>query len=379
VPSRYSSTTAESRAEAPARDSHDRPDPAELFDWYERHARVLAWRVGPADRRRGLRPDPYRVWLSEVMLQQTTVKAVAPYYRRFLERWPNVHDLAAAEDNDVMAAWAGLGYYSRARNLLACARAVAARPGARFPTTAVELAQLPGIGPYTAAAIAAIAFDEPVAVVDGNVERVTARLFALHAAGPAVKTVVRDRLQPLVPSERAGEFAEAVMDLGATICTPKKPACVLCPWRERCAARRAGRQEDFPVRAAKRERPIRHGVVFVARRADGAILLRRRPPRGLLGGMSEPPGGGWDGGETAAGEPFAADWVLLPRAVDHGFTHFELRLAVHRAEVAADAPAPAGHWWAAPGTLAEEALPNLMKKAIEAAFPGATKPARRTP
>jgi len=367
------------KAPAAAKPGHAAPfpDPADLLAWYDRHARALPWRVGPAARRAGLRPDPYRVWLSEIMLQQTTVKAVAPYFERFLARWPTVHDLAAAPDPDVMATWAGLGYYARARNLLAAARAVAARPDAAFPRTAGALASLPGIGDYTSAAIAALAFDAPVAVVDGNVERVAARLFLLDATGPALKASVRVRLQPLVPQAHAGAFAEAVMDLGATICTPRKPACALCPWSEPCLARRAGRQLDFPAKEAKRPRPTRFGTVFVARRADGAVLLRRRPARGLLGGMSEVPGGDWREDEAPAAEPpLAAAWQPLATPVAHGFTHFELHLTVCRAEIPAAAAAPDGYWWAPAGTLAAAGLPNVMKKAIEAAYPGLTRPAR---
>jgi A/G-specific adenine glycosylase len=357
--------------------SRSGPEAADLLAWYGRHARILPWRVGPAERRAGMRPDPYRVWLSEVMLQQTTVKAVAPYFDRFTARWPSIAALAAAADEEVMAAWAGLGYYSRARNLIACARALAARQDATFPRSAAELARLPGIGAYTSAAVAALAFDEPVAVVDGNVERVVARLFALDAPPPAAKDRVRQHLQPLVPADHPGAFAEALMDLGATICTPRKPACALCPWFEPCLARRQGRQAEFPVKAAKKARPIRFGTAFVLRRADGAILLRRRPPTGLLGGMSEVPGSEWrEEAGPAGAEPVPGDWAAAP-PIEHGFTHFELRLAILRAEVGQDTPAPSGHWWSPPDTIGGEALPNLMKKAIEAAFPGATKPARR--
>ena len=353
---------------------------SDLLAWYGRNARVLPWRIGPAERRAGLRPDPYRVWLSEVMLQQTTVKAVAPYFLRFVRRWPTVRDLAVAAENEVMAAWAGLGYYSRARNLMACARAVAARPGERFPEHATELRGLPGIGDYTSAAIAALAFDEPVAVVDGNVERVVSRVFAIETPLPAAKAAVRVRLQPLVPPDHAGAFAEALMDLGSTICTPKKPACSLCPWFGPCRARQEGRQLQFPVKPAKKGRPTRYGLAWVARRADGAILLRRRPPAGLLGGMSEVPGGEWlEAGAGSATEPVSADWEPVAAPVQHVFTHFGLKLSVSRADLALDTAAPPGHWWAAPGTLGEQALPNVMKKAIEAAYPGATKPAHPAP
>jgi A/G-specific adenine glycosylase len=352
------------------------PRAAELLGWYERHARILAWRVGPAERRAGVRPDAYRVWLSEIMLQQTTVKAVAPYYRRFLTRWPNVRALAAADDVEVMAAWAGLGYYARARNLIACARAVAALPGARFPETATGLSKLPGIGAYTAAAVAAIAFGEPVAVVDGNVERVVARLFAIDLPGSAAKAEIKDKLQPIVPDDRAGEFAEALMDLGATICMPRRPACALCPWREPCVARREGRQEEFPVKGQAKPRPCRFGSAFVARRADGAILLRRRPPAGLLGGMAEVPGTEWGSARSNEPAPFTADWAAVGVPVQHTFTHFELTLTVHRADLAEDIAPPAGCWWSPARDLPREALPSVMRKVIEAAYPGVTKPAR---
>jgi A/G-specific adenine glycosylase len=349
------------------------PTAEALLAWYERHARTLPWRVGPKARKRGLRPDPYRAWLSEVMLQQTTVKAVGPHFLRFVERWPTVRDLAAADEREIMAAWAGLGYYSRARKLAECARAVAALPGAHFPETAAELSGLPGVGPYTSAAVAAIAFDEPVAVVDGNVERVIARLFAITKPLPAAKLLIRERLAPLVPAKRAGEFAEALMDLGATLCTPRKPACALCPWNEVCTARHQGIEATLPLKGPKKPRPMRHGTAFVARREDGAILLRRRPPAGLLGGMSEVPGSDWSEAKPPSAErPLAADWSALAAPVAHGFTHFELRLSIERAAVGLETPAPPGHWWAT--ALSAEALPTVMKKAIEAAYPGATKP-----
>jgi A/G-specific adenine glycosylase len=309
------------------------------------------------------------------MLQQTTVKAVAPYFQKFLARWPTIHDLATAADGEVMAAWAGLGYYSRARNLIAAARALAPRAPAHLPRTAAAWAELPGVGEYTSAAIAALAFDQPIAVVDGNVERVVARLFAIDTPLPAAKPLIRDRLQPLVPQDRPGEFAEALMDLGATICTPKNPACPLCPWFEPCLARRQSRQAELPVPARKKPRPTRYGTAFVARRADGAILLRRRPPKGLLGGMSEVPGDEWQ--ETRPGLaalPFDADWVALASPVEHTFTHFHLKLSILRANIGEGLAAPAGHWWAPAGSLAEQALPSVMKKAIETAFPGATRP-----
>jgi A/G-specific adenine glycosylase len=239
------------------------PRPADLLAWYDRHRRVLPWRALP-----GETPDPYRVWLSEIMLQQTTVRAVAPYFARFTARWPDVRALAAAPLEDVLRLWAGLGYYARARNLHACARAVAERHGGRFPQSEAELAALPGIGPYTAAAIAAIAFDARAAPVDGNIERVVARLFAVEDELPAAKPTIRRLAETLVPAARAGDFAQALMDLGATVCTPRKPACALCPWIDECAARRRGDPESFPVKAPKREGRLRCGAAFVVVRAD---------------------------------------------------------------------------------------------------------------
>lgn len=351
-----------------------------LLDWYDRYARRLPWRVSPADRAVGERPDPYRVWLSEIMLQQTTVAAVKSYFEAFVARWPTVTDLAAAPESEVMKAWAGLGYYSRARNLKAAADAVAAA-GGRFPGNARDLAALPGIGAYTAAAVAAIAFDEPAAVVDGNVERVIARLFAVDTPLPRGKADIRAIQLRLTPQIRAGDYAQAMMDLGATICTPKRPACALCPVADDCAARRAGTQERYPIKAEKAACPTRQGVAFVALREDGAVLLRRRPPRGLLGGMTEVPSGGWsdtgNGDATGSAEgPLPVLWARVPAPVVHVFTHFRLELAVQKATVDMGVAAPEGHWWSLPDALPHEALPSLMKKAIEAAVPGATRKRR---
>ena len=349
-----------------------------LLAWYDRHARVLPWRSGPAARRHGERPDPYRVWLSEVMLQQTTVKAVLPYYQAFIDRWPDVTDLAAADDDAVMAAWAGLGYYSRARNLIACARQIHDLHGGRIPDKAADLVKLPGIGAYTSAAIAAIAFDEPVAVIDGNVERVISRYFAIETPLPAAKADIGARLASLVPPNRAGEFAEAMMDLGARLCTPRNPACSLCPLADGCRAFGSGRQSEFPVKPAKKQRPTRYGEAYVAIRDDCAVLLRKRPPKGLLGGMAEVPGTVWtqlDASEDAV--PIAGDWQTTARNVEHTFTHFHLVLRVRQARFAMTSPAPEGAWWSAAEKLPHEALPSVMKKAIEAALPGATLPGAR--
>lgn len=348
------------------------PTADRLLAWYERHARKLPWRTGPEARARGARPDPYRVWLSEVMLQQTTVKAVEPYFESFLAQWPTVADLAAAKDEEIMAAWAGLGYYSRARNLIACARTIAQRDG-RFPETAEGLAQLPGIGAYTSAAIAALAFDEPVAVVDGNVERVMTRYRAIGVAMPGAKQIVRETLQPLVPNDRPGEFAEAMMDLGAMICTPKNPACPLCPLNGDCQAFADGNPLAFPVKAPKARRPTRYGAAFVGRRSDGAILVRRRPPKGLLGGMVEVPGSAWSETPADIEHPFAARWRKLPGQVEHGFTHFRLLVEVHIADCPNRMPAPDDCWWASADDIPDVGLPSVMAKIVEAAVPGATR------
>ena len=280
------------------RDTDQAAAGAALLDWYDRHAREMPWRIGPAARRAGIRPDPYRVWLSEVMLQQTTVAAVRAKFERFTALWPRVEDLAAAPEEQVMAEWAGLGYYARARNLHKCARAVAEDLGGRFPDTREGLLKLPGIGPYTAAAIASIAFDRPETVVDGNVERVISRLFAVQTPLPGSKPALTELAAGLTPESRPGDHAQAMMDLGATICTPAKPACGICPLVSPCAARAAGIAAELPRKAPKKTKPIRFGIAYVARRADGAVLLERRPPRGLLGGML-----GWPGSRMGRDRP----------------------------------------------------------------------------
>jgi A/G-specific adenine glycosylase len=339
------------------------PSAAALLAWYDRHRRKLPWRAGP-----GETADPYRVWLSEIMLQQTTVKAVAPYYERFLSRWPDIGALAAATLDDVLRAWAGLGYYARARNLHACARVVAAEHGGRFPDTESDLRQLPGVGAYTAAAIAAIAFGRKAAPVDGNIERVIARLFAVEEALPAAKPRIRILAEDLAPDRRAGDFAQAMMDLGATICTPKRPACSLCPWNETCAAKARGDQETFPRKAAKRENERRRGAAFVALRADGMILVRTRPEKGLLGGMTEVPTTQWSSdfnpGAAEADAPLKAKWRKLPGTVTHVFTHFPLELAVYAAQLPRSTHAASGTRWTPLATVHTEALPNLMRKVI---------------
>jgi A/G-specific adenine glycosylase len=339
------------------------PDPALLLQWYDRHRRVLPWRA-----RAGESADPYRVWLSEIMLQQTTVKAVVPYYARFLDRFPTVIQLAAAPLDDVLKLWAGLGYYARARNLHACAKAVAELHAGKFPDIEEALRTLPGIGAYTAAAIAAIAFDKRASPVDGNIERVIARLYAVEDELPAAKPHIRALAEQLTPQNRAGDFAQAMMDLGATICTPKSPACVLCPSIEACAARARGDQESFPRKAGKKTGALRRGAAFVARRKDGFILLRTRPEKGLLGGMTEVPTTEWsrdfDAASALSAAPLKAAWRRLPGVVTHVFTHFPLELTVYTADFPVRAPAPEGMRWVAPGHLAEAALPRVMRKVI---------------
>jgi A/G-specific adenine glycosylase len=349
------------------------PSKAErLLAWYDRHHRELPWRVSPAAAARGAGADPYRVWLSEVMLQQTTVEAVKKYFLAFTERWPTVRDMAAASEDDVLRAWAGLGYYSRARNLKKCADHIAAEFGGIFPDTEEGLRALPGIGAYTAAAIAAIAFGRPAVVIDGNIERVVTRLYRIATPLPQAKAEIRAALQPLVPADRPGDFAQALMDLGATICTPRRPSCILCPLNGDCQALALDEPERFPVKKPKAERPVRHGAAFVAVRADGAILLRKRENQGLLGGMAEIPGGGWSSGSgpDSAEAPMALAWQQAG-TITHVFTHFTLMLDIYRGSF--DGPAPAGMWWSSPQALAGEALPTVMKKAIEAAIPNAFK------
>jgi A/G-specific adenine glycosylase len=338
-----------------------KPEAADLLAWYDRHRRDLPWRAKP-----GERADPYRVWLSEVMLQQTTVVAVRPYFAKFLARFPTLAALADAPTDAVMQAWAGLGYYSRARNLHACAKAVMAGHGGRFPQTEAELRTLPGIGAYTAAAIAAIAFDEPAAAVDGNVERVMARVFLVDEPLPKAKPALKAWTEALVPRDRPGDFAQAVMDLGATICTPKRPACALCPWMAACRARMVGVQEQLPRKEPKAERPVRRGSAFVVLRSDDAVLVRTRPPKGLLGGMVEAPTSAWEADYDPASAmldaPLDARWKRLPGSVRHTFTHFPLELTVFFAKVAAGTDAPDGMRWTARAALAEEAVPNAMRK-----------------
>lgn len=349
------------------------PDPDALLAWYDRKRRELPWRAKP-----GQRPDPYRVWLSEIMLQQTRVETVARYYDRFLARFPDIQSLAAAKLNDVLKLWAGLGYYSRARNLHACAREVVRRHGGRFPEEQRELRKLPGIGLYTAAAISAIAFGRKAAPVDGNVERVVARLFAVSAPPPGAKPRLRELAEGLVPDRRPGDFAQAMMDLGATICTPRRPSCPVCPWRDACIAILQGKPEQFPRRAAKANGRLRRGIAYVVLRADGAVLVRTRPPNGLLGGMTEVPTSEWTADFTddvAMQAPrVAAKWRRLPGTVRHVFTHFPLELTVHVGSAARNARAPKGMRFVPLSRLDDEALPALMRKVVAHALSDARNP-----
>jgi len=341
--------------------------PLILLEWYDVHARAMPWRVPPAARAAGVRPDPYRIWLSEVMLQQTTVATVRDYFQRFTARWPTVADLAAAADADVMGEWAGLGYYARARNLLKCARAVVADHDGHFPADHAALLKLPGIGPYTAAAVSSIAFDLPFTVLDGNVERVMARLYNIHTPLPAAKPELMTRAEALTPTTRPGDYAQAVMDLGATICTPKSPACGICPWRDPCLARRNGTAAELPKKTPKKPKPIRHGTVYLGQREDGAWLLETRPDKGLLGGMLGWPGTDWINADTprpTGTPPASADWQPLAGEVRHTFTHFHLMLTVMHAPLPAEADPERGHF-VAPDDFRPSDLPTVMRKAYD--------------
>ncbi len=334
---------------------------ARLLAWYDKHARVLPWRA-----QKGARADPYRVWLSEIMLQQTTVQAVAGYYRRFLEQWPTVDGLAAAPLDDVLTAWAGLGYYARARNLHKAAKVVAEELGGKFPDTAEELRKLPGVGTYTSSAIAAIAFDRQEAAMDANAERVVARLFAITEPLAKAKPKLLDLGKSLVPEKRAGDFAQALMDLGSAICTPKRPACMSCPLLDDCQGRKEGIQESLPVKGEKAPRPLKRGAAFVVRDRRGAVLLQKRPETGLLGGMMQPPLGPWTEAfpsRVAAMKqaPFKADWKKRVGVVRHGFTHFELEIEVYEATVDKH-PKVEGQWVA---DLSRAALPTVMRKIVD--------------
>ena len=335
-----------------------------LLEWYDVHARPMPWRTPPAEKKAGVQPDPYRIWLSEVMLQQTTVAAVKDYFNRFTTRWPTVASLAAADDGDVMGEWAGLGYYARARNLLKCARVITDEHSGVFPDDHATLLTLPGIGPYTAAAISSIAFDLRHVVVDGNVERVMSRLYDIHSPLPASKLELTAKAEHLTPNQRTGDYAQAVMDLGATICTPKSPACGICPWHEPCKARKAGTAPDLPKKTPKKPKPTRHGTVYLGRRSDGAWLLERRPNKGLLGGMLGWPGSDWIDVTTPrpiGTPPTPADWKTEEGEVRHTFTHFHLLLTVMSATIESNEQLLfLGH-----NDFRPSDLPTVMRKAFD--------------
>lgn len=359
------STTARRKERSSTVDASSAARPTLLLAWYDRHRRRLPWRAAP-----GETSDPYRVWLSEIMLQQTTVKAVGPYFEKFVARWPDVTALGRASQDDVLRMWAGLGYYSRARNLYACAVAVTREHSGAFPDTEEGLRALPGIGPYTAAAIAAIAFDRHTMPVDGNIERVVSRLFAIEEELPKAKPLIQQLAATLLANSRAGDSAQALMDLGSSICTPKNPACALCPLNEDCTARVQGSQETFPRKAPKKSGTLRRGAAFVVTRGD-ELLVRSRPEKGLLGGMTEVPGSDWLAAQDDAVAKRQAPklnglsrWQRKVGVVTHVFTHFPLELVVYTARAEARTRAPAGMRWVPIATLADEALPNVMRKVI---------------
>lgn len=343
---------------------------AKLLDWYDVHARELPWRVSPQKRAHGIMPDPYRVWMSEIMLQQTTVATVKDYFLKFTDKWPDVIALSEASEDDVLRAWAGLGYYSRARNLKKCADKIVAQHGGSFPADVTALKLLPGIGDYTAAAIASIAFDIPAAVMDGNVERVFSRLFTIDTPLPAAKPMIKAKVAETLSQTRPGDFAQATMDLGATICTPRKPACMHCPLQADCRAFAQTDPELFPYKAAKKEKPKRKGAAFVAVSPEGDVLLEQRPSSGLLASMAQVPTTGWnsrqDGATEVSAAPFPADWKNCG-TIRHVFTHFELELTVWHAEnITSDGQK---YWWSPREKLIGEALPTVMKKVISCAIP----------
>ncbi len=358
-----SSAAAKIKRPVPAERNASRP--ALLLDWYDRHRRRLPWRAAA-----GERADPYRVWLSEIMLQQTGVKMVGPYFEKFLARWPDVAALGRASLDDVLRMWAGLGYYSRARNLHACAVAVLREHDGAFPNTEDGLRQLPGIGPYTARAIGAIAFDVQTMPVDGNIERVVSRLYAVEEPLPRAKPRIQELASTLLGPARAGDSAQALMDLGSSICTPKKPACALCPLNEDCAASLRGDQETFPRKAPKKSGELRRGAAFIVTRG-AELLVRSRPEKGLLGGMTEVPGSEWLAGQDdeaalqqAPALKAISRWHRKAGVVTHVFTHFPLELVVYTATVPPRTRAPEGTRWVPVATLADEAFPNVMRKAI---------------
>jgi A/G-specific adenine glycosylase len=348
------------------------PTARKLLAWYDKNRRTLPWRVAP-----GKRQDPYRVWLSEIMLQQTTATAVGPYYEEFLDKWPSLESLASASRDEVLTAWAGLGYYSRARHLHRCAQVLTEEWGGKFPTSEKELLTLPGVGAYTAAAIASIAFDRPAAVVDGNVERVMTRQFALTAPLPKVKAEVKALVVKTLSKSRPGDFAQAMMDLGATLCRPKSPRCDLCPWKLSCEAFSSGTMTSFPVKASKKKRPTRRGIAFRVVGPGGALLLEQRPEKGLLAAMWQVPCGPWEEvsekaafakSEIGSYAPVEANWTPTSGLVTHTFTHFHLELAVYETKTGEGVNPKRGRF-VARDELDQFAIPSVMQKVIKHAVP----------
>ncbi|MCW9032909.1 MAG: A/G-specific adenine glycosylase [Rhodospirillales bacterium] len=335
----------------------------DLLTWYDKERRELPWRAA-----HGETPEPYHVWLSEIMLQQTTVVTVIPYFLRFLEHWPTVEDMAKASQDDILVQWQGLGYYARARNLHKCAQHVANELNGIFPNTEAELLNLPGVGPYTAAAIASIAFDQKATVVDGNVERVMARIYKVEQALPGAKPHLKELAHKLTPNTRPGDYAQALMDLGATVCTPRNPICATCPWQSICQVFKDGTPTDYPKRAPKKKKPTRYGIVFYIENGEGELLLNRRPEKGLLGGMMELPGSDWREEEWGKEDvenvaPFEGEWKALEAKVHHTFTHFHLELTVVRGKAGRNVQT--NGLWCPKKELKGQALPTVFKKVIE--------------
>ncbi|MBX4336119.1 A/G-specific adenine glycosylase [Bartonella raoultii] len=343
-----------------------------LLSWYDQKHRHLPWRVTPEEQTKGIRPDPYHVWLSEIMLQQTTVEAVKPYFKKFLKLWPDLSSLAKASQDDIMKAWAGLGYYSRARNLKHCAQQLMENYGGQFPQSVKALQTLSGIGDYTAAAIAAIAFNHPVAVVDSNVERVITRLFAIASVLPKAKAEIKEKTLKIIALNRPGDFAQAMMDLGALICTPRQPSCYLCPLQNLCRAAKMQKTESFPVKAPKKERPLKTSIAFVVLNHKRQIYLEKRQGKKLLGGMTQIPNNiGIDDENGLQSAPLNANWQFKGQ-ITHIFTHFSLKLDVYYTDNVHKMNRKNG-WWCDIQHLAEEALPTVMKKAISVALPNSFK------
>jgi A/G-specific adenine glycosylase len=335
---------------------------AALLLWYDQQGRTLPWRVRPEERAKGMTADPYAVWLSEVMLQQTTIPHGTPYWFKFLDLYPTVGDLASAPLDDVLTHWAGLGYYARARNLHKCAVIVTTEFHGQFPRTKAQLLKLPGIGDYTASTIAAICFDEPTNIVDGNVERVISRLHRVQTPLPKAKPILKTLAAVLADPARPGDYGQAVMDLGATVCTPRSPSCSICPWGRWCEAKSFGDQMTYPKKTPKKKRPVRYGIAYAMIR-DGKVWLRRRPDVGLLGGMMEVPTSDWSDVMPTFEPPIDSDWILTSLSVKHIFSHFELRLKVYRAEV--DRECDELGVWVSNDALSSVALPSLFKKVLD--------------